>query len=456
MRTDARPTLSPLRSEIRRLTTLAWPVAATQIGAMGLGVVDTLMLGRYSIDALSAAALANVWVFGTLQLAIGTLYGLDPIVAQAHGAGDGRRAALALQRGLVLSVFLSVPLGLLWFGTEEFLLATRQDPALAAAAERYTLVQLPSLPFFLAFFALRQYLQGREIVRPALWILIGANLFNVIANYALIFGRLGVPRLGLEGAGIATGATRIASLVALAALVIGYQLHRAAWIPWSRRAFSWPGLREVLALGIPVGVQTSLEVWAFFGATLIAGQLGTHALAAHTIVFNLAALSFMMPLGVSLAAVTRVGNLIGARRPHDAQRAAWVAMAMAAGLMATAAGAFLMLRHQLPQLYTPDLAVVALAASILPIAAAFQIFDGVQVVGCGVLRGMGRTRPAAVFNAVSYWLLGIPLGAWLSLSAGWGLAGIWWGLCMGLALVASALVVWLRFRGPAHAALELV
>jgi MATE family multidrug resistance protein len=131
-------------------------------------------------------------------------------------------------------------------------------------------------------------------------------------------------------------------------------------------------------------------------------------------------------------------------------------MAMAAGLMAAAAAVFLTLRHQLPLLYTPDLVVVGLAASILPIAAAFQIFDGIQVVGCGVLRGMGRTRPAAVFNAVSYWLLGIPLGAWLALSAGWGLAGIWWGLCTGLALVASSLVVWLRFRGPAHAARDLV
>jgi MATE family multidrug resistance protein len=435
---------------------LAWPIAATQIGTMMLGVVDTLMLGRYAVEALSAAALANVWVWGTLQLAIGTLFGIDPIVAQAHGAGDGRRAAFALQRGLVLAVLLSMPLAWLWTGTEEFLLATGQDPALAAAAERYTLVQLPSLPFFLAFFALRQYLQGREIVRPALWVLIGANLFNVAANYGLIFGQLGFPRLGLEGAGIATAATRIASLAGLAALVFGFRLHAGAWVPWSRRAFAWPGLREILALGIPVGVQTSLESWAFLGASLVAGRLGTQALAAHTIVLNLAALSFMMPLGVSLAAVTRVGNLIGARRFGDAQRAAWVAIALGAGVMVLAAAGFLAFRHLLPRLYTADLAVAGLAASILPIAAAFQIFDGVQVVGCGILRGMGRTRPAALFNAVSYWLLGIPLGAWLALSAGWGLAGIWWGLCIGLALVASSLVVWLQYRGPAHAARTLV
>jgi len=206
---------------------------------------------------------------------------------------------------------------------------------------------------------------------------------------------------------------------------------------------------------VPVGVQIALEAWAFSGAALLAGVIGTEALAAHTIVLNMAALSFMMPLGVGLAAVTRVGNLIGARRPDDAQRAAWVALTLGAAVMTASAAVFLAFRHELPRLYTSDLAVAALAAGILPIAAAFQIFDGVQVVACGVLRGMGRTRPAAVFNGISYWLLGIPLGWWLGLRAGWGLAGVWWGLCIGLALVASLLVAWVRYRGPARAAVQL-
>jgi MATE family multidrug resistance protein len=447
--------MTPVRAEIRRLAALALPVAVTQVSTMLLGVVDTLMLGRFSVEALSAASLANVWIWGTLHLAMGTLFGIDPIVAQAHGARDGARAAFALQRGLVLSLYLSLPLGLLWVGTEEFLVAMGQDPALAAAAERYTRVQLPSAPFFLAFCALRQYLQGREIVRPALFVLVLANLVNVAGNWALIFGHLGMPRLGLEGAALATAITRTACLAGLVALVIGFELHQGAWVPWSRRAFELRGLREILALGLPVGVQISLEAWAFSGAALLAGLLGTEALAAHTIVLNMAALSFMMPLGIALASVTRVGNLIGAGRPDDAQRAAWVALALGAAVMTASAALFLAFRHELPRLYTPDAAVGALAASILPIAAAFQVFDGTQVVGCGVLRGMGRTRPAAVFNAISYWLLGIPLGWWLGLHAGWGLAGIWWGLCIGLALVAALLVGWIRVRGPAHAALRL-
>jgi MATE family multidrug resistance protein len=447
--------MTPVRAEIRRLAALAVPIAATQVSNMLLGVVDTLMLGRFSVEALSAAALANVWIWGTLHVAMGIVFGIDPLVAQAHGARDGARAAFALQRGLVLSVYLSVPLALAWLGTEEFLRATGQDPALAAAAERYTRLQIPSVPFFLAFLALRQYLQGREIVRPALFVIVAANVVNAAANYALIFGHFGLPRLGLDGAALATALSRAFCLAALAALVWRFALHRGAWAPWTRRAFGLRGLGEVLALGVPVGVQIALEAWAFSGAALIAGVIGTEALAAHTIVLNMAALSFMMPLGIGLAAVTRVGNLIGARRPEDAQRAAWVALALGAGVMAASAALFLAFRHELPRLYTGDLAVVALAASIFPIAAAFQVFDGVQVVACGVLRGMGRTRPAAVFNGISYWLLGIPLGWWLGLRAGWGLAGVWWGLCIGLAVVATLLVAWIRHRGPAHAAVQL-
>lgn len=440
--------MQTIRAETRRLAALALPVAATQVGTMLLGVVDTLMLGRVSTDALAAAAIANVWIFGTTQFAIGVLYGLDPIVTHAHGARDGLVAGLAIQRGLVLAALLAVPLAALWLATEWFLRATAQDPALARLAQQYTWVQIPSLPFFLAYHALRQYLQGREIVRPALWVMVVANAVNLVANWALIFGHLGLPALGLVGAGIATSLTRVACFGLLAAWIALLELHRDAWLPWSRAAASWRGLREILAFGVPVGVQTSLEVWAFSGAALLAGLIDSTALAAHTIVLNLAALSFMMPLGISLAAVTRVGNLLGARRPAEAQRAAWVALALGALVMAGSAAIFVAFRHALPRLYTPDPAVVALGAAILPIAAAFQVFDGVQVVGCGVLRGMGRTRPAAIFNAVSYWALGLPLGAWLALERGWGLAGIWWGLCFGLASVATLLVGWIHWRGP--------
>jgi MATE family multidrug resistance protein len=186
-------------------------------------------------------------------------------------------------------------------------------------------------------------------------------------------------------------------------------------------------------------------------ATLMAGLLGELGLAAHTVVLNLASLSFMVPLGLSIATVTRVGNLIGAGNPQAAQRAAWVALGLGALTMSAFSLSFVLGRHWLPTWYTAQPDVIALAAVTLPIAAAFQLFDGVQVVGGGVLRGMGRTRPAAVFNLVGYYALAMPFGWWLAFERGLGLPGVWWGLASGLASVAVLLVLWISRRGPSTA-----
>jgi len=442
---------SPVAAEGRKLLSLAIPVAATQLSTMLLGFVDTVMVGRVSVDAISAASLANVWIFGTIMFANGIVMGIDPLITQAHGAGEPRTLALTLQRGAVLSLLLSVPVAGLFLFTEQVLLFAGQDPELARVAGEYAAVQAPSVPFFLAYTALRQYLQGRELVRPALWVILIANVFNVGFNWVLIFGNLGFPALGVVGAGYATALTRAVGFVGLLLWVRAFGLHRGAWLAWGRESVNPRALAAIAAVGLPVAIQHSLEIWAFSGAALLAGWLGSVQLAAHTVALNMAALAFMIPLGVSQGAVTRVGNLLGARRPADAQRAAWVAMALGGAVMSVSATAFVVLRHWLPRIYTPEPEVIAMCAAILPIAAAFQIFDGIQVVGCGVLRGMGETRPAAWFNLVGYWVLGLPLGGWLAFRADWGLAGIWWGLCLGLAIVAGSLVLWIRARGPGSA-----
>ncbi|MCG8588832.1 MAG: MATE family efflux transporter [Proteobacteria bacterium] len=442
------PTSHPLRREARRLLTLALPVMGAQLGTMLMGAVDTAMVGRISVEALAAASIANALAFASLLLVQGLVLGIDPIVTQAHGAGRGGVAGLALQRGLLLGVAACVPLSALWWYTTPVLIALGQDPALAEQATLYLRIQIPSLPFFVGFVTLRAYLQGREWVRPALVVVIAANVFNAVANWALIFGHLGSPALGLVGAGIATTLTRALMLALLVLAVRVLELHGDIWRwfgpeLWERRA-----LAQLAAFGVPVAIQMSLEVWAFSAATFLAGRLGAIDLAAHTIALNLAALSFMLPLGLSQASVTRVGNLLGAGRSDDAQRAAWVSIALGAAVMGAAALLFIAGRSWLPRIFTDEAGVVALCASILPIAAAFQVFDGTQVVGCGVLRGMGRTRPAAWFNLIGYWVLGLPLAAWLALSLDFGLAGVWWGLCLGLAVVAACLVLWIRVRGP--------
>jgi MATE family multidrug resistance protein len=422
------------------------PVVLGLLGTMMMGFVDTLMVGRVSVEALAAAAIANFWIFATLHGATGILFGLDPLVSQAHGAGDGERAGRALQSGVVLAGLLSIVLMALWAMSGTVLTALGQDPALAAEAHAYTWVQIPSIPFLLGSAALRQYLQARELVRPAMWVVLVANLWNVFFNWVFIFGNLGMPALGLEGAGIATSLTRVLSALALFGLVRSRGYHRGAWMPWSWQSFDPAGLRALLALGVPIALQMGLEMWAFSGSNLIAGWLGAPQLAAHTIVLNLASITFMVPLGISQGAAVRVGNLLGAGRPSQARMASWVAIAMGAAVMTVSATAFVVLREVLPAAYTKDATVLALAASILPVAAAFQVFDGTQAVACGVLRGMGKPRPAAVFNLIGYWVLALPIGTWLALRTDAGLAGLWWGLAGGLCLVAVGLVIWIRAR----------
>ena len=438
------------RDEVRRLLELGVPAALTQLGWMMLGVVDTLMVGQLGVYELDAAALGNIWTFGTLVFGMGVLLGMDPIVAQAHGSGDHDRIARTLHHGLVLAVALGIPIAVAWLFTGDVMVALGQDARLSSGAQDYVGVQIGSVIPFLLFHALRQYLQGRGIVAPALWAVLLGNLFNVLANWALVFGHLGFPAMGLYGAGLATAATRVFLLVGLALYVWGFRLHRGAWRRPDRDAFHRQSLGAILRHGVPVGIQYGLEGWAFQIATLLAGRLSQTALAAHVIALNLASAAFMLPLGLSIGASTRVGNLVGAGHYAAAQRASVLSMAMGAGVMGISALLFLLLRDVLPRMFTPDPAAIATAASILPIAAAFALFDGTQAVGAGVLRGLGRTTPAMIFNVVAFYVLGLPAAAGLAFGLDLGVRGLWWGLALGLATVATALVVYIVRRGPAH------
>jgi len=434
------------RTELRALLRLGLPVAITQLGMMLLGVVDTMMVGRLGTTTLDAAALGSLWVWGTAVFGIGLVLGMDPVVSQAHGAKQPRLVALALQRGLVVALLVTPPLTAAWWMTTPALVGLGQTPALAAAAGAYVDTQLWSLWPLLAFFAVRQYLQGQGLVLPGVVAVVVANLFNVAANWVLIFGHWGMPAMGLEGAGLATGLTRGVMLLALVGWTWARGLHRSAWVRPSRAAFEPRGLAEIVRHGLPVGLQYGLETWAFQFSTLVAGVLGEPPLAAHVIALNLASMSFMVPMGLSQGASTRVGNLVGAGRAEQARHAASLALGLGAAVMVVSGLAFVLLRHELPRLYTSDPEVLALAASILPIAGAFQVFDGTQAMGGGILRGLGATRPAAVFNLVGYYVLALPLAGVAVVYADMGLRGLWLGLSVGLAAVAGALVWWIRRR----------
>jgi MATE family multidrug resistance protein len=436
--------MSTLRRELVGVARLSAPVVLVQLGLMTVGVVDTLMLGRVGVTELAASALANSWQWVSLSLGLGLVMGIEPLISQAHGAGDGDAAALALQRGLVVALLAGLPVALAMAGTRQGLLLLGQDPIVAELAGRYNLYKLPTAPGFLVYSALRQYLQARTLMAPATWVMWIGNGLHVVLDWALIFGHLGAPALGIDGAAISSAITVVFLPLGLAAWVRAFRLHEGAWRRWDRQVISWVGLRQVLRLGGPVGATLSLEASAFSLGTWMAGWLGRDELASHQIVLNMAALSFMVPLGISQGGAVRVGNLIGRGDAAGMRRAIQAALLLGVGVMAVSAALMSLLRFELPALYTGDARVVALAAQILPLAAAFQLWDGTQVVAGGVLRGMGRPGTAALVNLVGYYAVALPLAYVLAFGFQMGLSGIWVALAAGLAVVALSLAFWVR------------
>ena len=284
--------MSPVRRELGALWRLAWPLVVTQVGFMMLGVVDTLLLGRLSVAALDAVALANMWGWATLALGMGVVNGMDPLVSQAYGDGDTEGAALALQRGLVVALCVSLPVALGWAVTGPVLVALGQDPQIAGLAQKYNALRAPSVPFLLGFTAIRSWLSGRNLVAPAMWIATAMNALNALLGWALIFGRLGLPRLELVGAAIVALLVAVAQPFALLAVIRLAGIHRGVWRAWDRRSFDRAGLAQIFRLGLPMGLQMSLEGSAWSLAAMMAGWLGVSALAGHTIVLNMIALWF--------------------------------------------------------------------------------------------------------------------------------------------------------------------
>jgi MATE family multidrug resistance protein len=436
---SSRPSLG---EELRAVLRLGLPVAGTQVAFMLIGVVDTMMLGRVDALSLAAGGIGNMWHWAWLSVGLGLVLGMDPIISQGFGRGDRNAVAVGVQRGLVVALLASVPVVIAQAATGPSLAFLGQPAEVADAAQRYNLARLPAVPGFLCFTALRVYLQGRGIVLPPLGVAFVANGVNAFLCWVLIFGKLGAPALGIVGAGIASSVTFLFMLVALALWIRVRALGAEYWRPWDGESFSQRGLLQIVRLGLPVGVQTGLEVWAFSLAMVMAGWLGVSELASHQIVLNLAALSFMVPLGVSIGAATRVGNLIGAEDLPAARRALWLSQGLGAGWALLAGSLFVLFKDSLPKLFTEDVAVVNAAAAILPFVAAFQLFDASQAVGGGGLRGMGRPHASALINLIGFYVCALPLGYLLAFRLHQGLSGIWAALLVGLGLVAGGLLFW--------------
>lgn len=433
-----------LRDEIAATFRLAVPVAGVQLGMMLMGVIDTMMLGHLSAEALAAGALAHLVTFCVLVLGQGILTALDPLVSQAHGARDTRAVGNYLQRGIVMAVVLTVPFCLaVWDMSGLFRLAGQPEAVILPAAAYARAIGWGSLPFFL-FLVFRQTLQAMSVVRQAMMAIVVGNLVNAVCNYILIFGHFGAPALGVPGSAYSTSIARWVMFLYL--LAASRRTLAPYWRGITREAVAIRGHLQMLRIGIPIGLHYSVELLLYALVALLMGRMGVRELGANQIAFNLASLSFMVPLGISGAAATRVGNAIGRGDMPGARLAAAASLLLGGGVMLGFAAVFAAFPGSLARLYTQDPAVIAVAASLLPIAAVFQVFDGTQVVGSGILRGSADTTFPAGIALVGFWLLGLPAGWALAFRAGLGARGLWWGLTVGLAAVAVLFIARISFR----------
>jgi len=423
---------------------LALPVAAVQLGIMAMGVTDTIMVGHVSPAALASTALGNLYFFIAGIFGQGTLMALDPVVSQAVGARDEDAITRALQRGLLLALALTIVTCATFIPVRPVLALLRQPPEVIPDAATYVHVAIPGVFPFYAFIVFRQSLQALGRVAPVLWTVLAANLLNAGLNWVFIFGNLGSPPMGVGGSSLATSISRWAMALVLLAIAGNDIRHRLK--PWRAESGSIAPLMRMLRLGVPIGLQYLLEYGAFAAAALLMGVLGTTQMAAHQIAINLASFTFMVPLGVSTATAVMVGHAIGAGDEAQARRSAIAGIMSGTAFMVLSALAFRLFPGALARAYTGDATVVALAATLIPIAGVFQVFDGVQAVAAGVLRGIGDTHAPAIINVVGFWLIGLPVSWWLAFREGGGAVGLWWGIVVGLGAVALILLARVRVR----------
>ena len=449
-REPTRSTATRIKAEFGPMLALAVPVVVAELGWMAMGIVDTILVGPLGAEATGAVGLGGNLFIAVAIFGIGLLLGLDTMVAREHGAGRDDEARQSLAQGIYL-VLIATPV---LMGIIRVMIPYLPSWGLLDAVLVRTIPYLEALTWstlpLLLFAALRRYLQAVDVVKPITFALVTANVVNALACYSLVHGAFGFPKLGVEGAGWATCLARVyMTAVAVASFVI-----------WGRRGSGtrpasqanpfrgWPGFEParfglLIQLGWPAALQLGLEVGVFAAATALAGRLDAVSLAAHQIVLNVSSLTFMVPLGIASAGAVRVGQALGRDDHQGAATSGWTALLIGAGFMTVSGLSLLVCARPIVEVFTNDPQVITISTRLFLLAAAFQLFDGIQVVATGVLRGVGDTRNPMICNLVAHWGVGLPVGYALAFGVGWGITGLWVGLSLGLTLAGFAnLATW--------------
>jgi MATE family multidrug resistance protein len=438
---------SPLTAEVRATLSLAWPLILANLTMASIQATDVLLMGRLGARPLAASALGLNLNFALSLICLGLVTASSPMIATALGARSSnvREVRRTFRQSLWLIATVTPPVWLILWNAEPLIVSLGQDPALARGARVFLRGYMWSMLPFLAFQAMRNFVSALE--RPG-WVLVislAGIVLNALLGWAMIFGHLGFPAMGLFGGGLASSIVWSLLALALAAVIMTDRQFRRFHLfgRWWRA--DWPRYRRLWLLGFPIGLAMGFEGGVFSAAAYLMGLISADAVAAHAVALQIAAMSFMVPWGMAQAATVRVGLALGRGDGPGIARAGWSAWAMGTGFMALMALLIWAVPRPLITLFLDDSAanapVIGLAVAFLGVAAIFQIVDGAQVVGAGILRGLHDTRVPMMFTFIGYWLVGIGVGIWLAFRAGWGGVGIWTGLALGLAIVA-VLMLW--------------
>jgi MATE family, multidrug efflux pump len=439
--------LQTLRTEVRPTLQLALPLVLAELGWMSMTIVDTMMVGRLPDSAVAMGAVSlGSGIFMVLALfGEGLLLGLDTLVAQAFGAGKREDCHRSLINGVYLSIaltpFLAAPVWLM----EHFLTAIHVDANVLSQTIPYTKALAVGLFPLLLYFAVRRCLQAMNMVRPVAFALVTANIINAVFNWILIYGKWGAPAMGTVGSGWSTAIARVYMAGVLIAYLFWYDRKHRTELLKTPVDIDLRRIKRLIALGIPAAMQFTLESGVFATVTALIARLGAIPLATHQIALNTVAFTYMVPLGIASAAAVRVGQALGRRDPRGASAAGGTAIFVGAAFMTLAGIVLVIVPRWIARIYTTDELVIRSTAALLAAGAAFQLFDGIQSVATGALRGAGDTRTPMLCHFTAYWIIGLPLGAWLCFRRGWGALGLWIGLSLALILIGIVLlVVWRR------------
>ena len=431
-----------MADEVRPMLELAMPLVMAELGWMTMGIVDTMMVGRLSDSAraIGAVSLASILYIAVAIFGTGLMLGLDTLVSHSYGAGDVEDCHRSLVNGVYLSIAITPVLMGIVRVIEPVLHAVKIDPSVLDQTIPYLrALNWGTLPLLL-YFVFRRYLQGMSLAKPVMFALVSANLVNLAGNWILIWGHWGFPAMGTVGSGWSTCVARIYMMGVLLVYSVYYDHRHQTGLREARRIPDFFRIWQLVQLGFPAATQFGMEVGVFAIATTLIGKLGAVPLASHQIALNTVSLTYMVPLGISSAAAVRVGQALGRGDPHGASRAGWTAMALGAGFMACMGILLMAAPRIIVRIYTPDAVVIEAATGLLFVGAFFQLFDGLQTVATGALRGAGDTRTRMICHLVFYWFLGLPLGAFLCFRMEWGAKGLWAGLCAALILIGTVLL----------------